>query len=263
MKLKLFFYLILVFSSQLLIAKPNYLLELYKTADFAKFEAGLKVLEDQSPQKGVKLNTTQLVHHQICSKFWQDFKLIEVLETDSVNPNFIDTKVFYSKLVYYDNKIIYYKLEEIDQFTNKTKDAWYKKEAQWIDSLQNTYKRTYGVILVRSEMFDYQYSYGKKCGTGDVNAKLRKRLNDAMENDDRSLLSDWIRSVNIEKQIYAYEGLLYMKKEGQGLGNELLQLMKEVHSKKGDLNYCDGNKKTRMPIGTITAKLEAGIKVDE
>jgi hypothetical protein len=224
------------------------ILELCQAMDYTNLQTGLKKLERDPPQPNVRYSLKTLLNNELCSDFWQESRSVEVLISDSLNPLDFKLVIYQLNLIRHNNVIIYFKINELQEQSKKVINFWYDKNLDSMNSLLARFVELNGYNLVKEDLFQYGEVYGLRCGIHGTLPSLRKRFLEIMENQDMNQLNAWLRSVVIEKQVYAFEGLIELQQEGIGLDADTLQLMLLLKNKKGQIMYCDGNKKKLVGI---------------
>jgi hypothetical protein len=243
-------------------ASYKQLLELCSTMDFSHYSQGLKNMVKNSPENGQSYTMKLLLRSELCPGYWQDLRRVEYLKSDTANPVSFTIQVYLLKILRQANQILYFKLEEINPKNNKVLNFWNNKKILGMDSMANAYRSFYQTALVKSHLFEYGPVYGLNCGIHGHAPKLRSRQQDMIINNDTKQLLVWLRSAVIEKQVYALEGLLELKREGQVLDKNVLIAIEFLKIKEGDIMYCDGNKKRLVSINHVVLPIFKKFEID-
>lgn len=106
--------------------------------------------------------------------------------------------------------------------------------------LKKTFRKIFESDLNESELFVTDYIYGNACGVGAMYSNERMQLNNFVDRKDKKSILKWLNSTNTEKQIYAVEGILKLKKIGIDLSKTELERIKYITHKKGTIRVCSG-----------------------
>jgi hypothetical protein len=121
-------------------------------------------------------------------------------------------------------------METIDSFKNDSA----------IDSLEVVFLQTYGAKLDWKELFVNRNIYGKWCGVAGSPPAMRKELDTLLADKNQEVLTNWLKSPNVEKQVYAIDGFYQLKQNGYKQTGEQQKLIDVIKKKKGQINTCSG-----------------------
>lgn len=126
----------------------------------------------------------------------------------------------------------------------------FKSEKQF-DSLKNSFKSIFKLVLNENELFNTEFVYGKNC------ADVRQQIDEWVTTKNKTELLKWLNSTITEKQIYAVDGLYQLKKAGVKITNEELIILKFVRNKNGTFYHCSGSSSPiQTEIFTVTKEFE-------
>ncbi|UOX32675.1 hypothetical protein LXD69_11535 [Flavobacterium sediminilitoris] len=171
---------------------------------------------------------------------------------DNKGRNTTSYEVFQVKIIASGNQIIFYEFSV--QKNKKVKYEWkdsfswepyyvsiekFKNDEEY-KKIKNNFKKIFGSDLNESELFMADIVYGGSCGAGAMYSSERMQLNSFVDKKDKISILKWLKSTNAEKQIYAVEGLLKLKKMGIVLNKTELGIIKYITHKKGTIKVCNG-----------------------
>lgn len=165
--------------------------------------------------------------------------------------------IFRVTIIATNETIAYYELSE--EKYKKAGDGWESyydlidkfEDRKLLDSLQKSFKRIFQADLNKSELFITDFVYGRHCGNAGVDPEGRQQIDEWVAKRDKSQLLKWLRSANVEKQVYAIDGLLQLKKVGLKLTAAERSIIKFVLNKKGSVYVCGGCMYYRQGISSM------------
>jgi hypothetical protein len=89
-----------------------------------------------------------------------------------------------------------------------------------------------------------------------VKPKGRRQIDEWVADRNKSKLVEWLTSTNTEKQVYAVDGLLQLKKTGMKLSDDELKIMKFVIGKSGTIYTCSGCIHMHLNIEAVTKEFK-------
>jgi hypothetical protein len=107
------------------------------------------------------------------------------------------------------------------------------------DSLKIKFKLWMGGEFRHTDLFNYNYVFGKLCGNGMTPPGFNAMEQMVQERDKNGLLA-WLRSANTEKQLYAIDGLLQLHNMGMKESEDERRVMLFICNKKGSVRVCQG-----------------------
>jgi hypothetical protein len=148
-------------------------------------------------------------------------------------------------LISHQDSIVYYKIEEQQTIQNSKPSTivynpvllFDKKQMAGLDS---SFTKTYHALLDRKELFIDTIAYGNYCGLVTTITPQRSTINRLVKQKNSRALQKWLRSSNTEKQVYAVDGFLQLKKRGFKIGTEIEQLINYIIKKSGTIQTCGG-----------------------
>ena len=90
------------------------------------------------------------------------------------------------------------------------------------------------------ELFIDSIVYGARCSDAGIDPLEKTYLDQFVEIKDKASLLKWLRSTNVETQLYAVEGFYGLKKAGYKINDGELRSIKNVLEKKGTVRTCSG-----------------------
>jgi hypothetical protein len=110
-----------------------------------------------------------------------------------------------------------------------------------MSKLDFLFKESYGGVLNVDELFGgSQIFYGEMCALSYQNPKERVSIKEWVKDNNKANLLIWLGSSNIEKQIYAIDGLYQLKQKGVELSNQETLYIKNVLGRNGQVKVCNG-----------------------
>lgn len=165
---------------------------------------------------------------------------------DQKNPDWVHTNLYQATLLIKDDKIIAYKFTErkfkpgTGEVYNATVDEY--KHAQAYKTLLADFKKFYGEPLKESDLYVTDFVYGSQCTMLGLVPEGRKQVNEWIVENDKAALMNWLKSANTEKQVYALEGILYLRKKNKiKLSTSEKKIVAYVKSKQGTMSVCNEN----------------------
>ena len=150
------------------------------------------------------------------------------------------------KLIYKEDKIVFYELYKINSI--KKADKWTdmdslissQKNNRLYNELLKKYNKTYALELNSDELFDTNYIYGKSCSISGVNPKYRTEMNQIISTQNKDKLMAWLKSPIVELQLYAIEAIYKLEKKNVDIPQNVYDFIKIVEKKNGYVNTCNG-----------------------
>jgi hypothetical protein len=152
---------------------------------------------------------------------------ITMLTTDSTIISFELSEQLYRKIKD-DESEPYFEIK--DQYKNDSLFAL----------LQSSFKAVFGTELKESELFNESVVYGGHCGYGGIERPEMQELDKMVMKKDRKGLDEWLQSANVEKQVYAVDGLSQLKRKGELITPEEMRMIHAIKNKKGEIRTCSG-----------------------
>jgi hypothetical protein len=161
---------------------------------------------------------------------------------DSLGNNYLTYKL---SILSHGDSILYYSVEERVMMRQQAKikvtyEPVLSLGSKNIAELDSSFYKTFHVALNKRELFVDTIIYGDYCGEVLTPTPERRMINLFVEeNNDKELLS-WLTSTNTEKEVYAVDGLLQLKKKAYKIDDPTWALIKYIIAKKGTIQTCDG-----------------------
>ena len=193
----------------------------------------------------IELEDSYAVENKKGSRTISEYKLwILATNTDIINYRLAKKQMSFSKA---DRKTDI-EWQPTDSFTNLV----------MLDSLKSSFKRTYNVALREDDLNADENIVGFGCGYSGEAPELMLQLINILDKKDYEEVDSWLRSANIEKQVYAIIALYNLKKSGRKLTEEQKRLIEVIKSKRGKVKVCRGCSKSNDNIGDIVKKVLSG-----
>jgi hypothetical protein len=178
------------------------------------------------------------------------------------NPAISSVYSFSVNLITTKTTIVYYKLSE--KKNKKVGTDWKSyyelidnfKDDKAFEKVKSTFKSTFQSDLNENELFVTDFVYGSHCGFAGVNPKGRQQIDNWVAEKNKAELLKWLKSANTEKQVYAVDGLLQLKKSGIKLTDKEKKIIKFICSKNGTLYVCSGCMYNPQDIGSVTKRFK-------
>jgi len=215
--------------------------------------------ETRNLRRTIKLE----VEREIVDDYYEaKFHLTDYLNQNSIQSPFstFQGDIF---LIFKDDKVIYsrhefieilYKVSFLDTAVSH-KNSWLDKKEFQI--LKASYGEMYQTELNIDSMFNSRpFVYGDNCGVGGSQPYLRKLMNEKIAKNDSKSLSKWLRSHQVEKQLYGLEGILILKASNDIPISETDQrIIKFLKIKKGFARTCSGCSYENEKISKIVKEI--------
>ena len=139
-------------------------------------------------------------------------------------------------LIANDNAIIYWRLDTIYDRSSGVKDKFVNKKAY--NNLLTDYRMFYGAPLNENELFAVPASFAlEACGEGGYFPDMYLTMDSLISTKNLTVLGKWLRSVNIETQLYAIEAFSRLNLP---LNSEDKKIIRYILSKDGTVQSCEG-----------------------
>ncbi len=238
------------------------LTELCKNFSLQELEKGLNELQEQSTEE-VKYKWLCTVNREIVDGYFEQvFELTKSVK----HPEKEGTSTLYFnkvKLVSKDTSIIYFQITE--QQAVKEDGRWvpfdqylaHDADLQEFDKLKITYIYTYRIDLDMEALFEREIVYGTRCGYAGSEPLYRQKVNQLISTQDLQALIQWLKSPQVEIQLYAIDGILTLKEQGVYVEPWVLGLIETIGKKQGTAYTCSGCNHWNQPISEIVEQIKA------
>jgi len=165
------------------------------------------------------------------------------------NTNYLQNKIDYFQvnIISSNERIVFYNLglskkeESNGKWKNYLQSIIIFKNNELYDSLANSFKMIFNSALDSNDLFLNEFMYGHSCGFGGhIKPFGREKLNEWVKQKNKTELLSWLTSANTEKQFYAIEGLLRLRKEDFILTEFEKKIIKFIIKKEGTIQTCNG-----------------------
>lgn len=122
---------------------------------------------------------------------------------------------------------------------------------------ERLFTKTYHSSLDTSELFQTSIVYGGACGIAGTPTEYEQKLIAILKLKDVASLSAWLKSPNIEKQLYAIKGLYKLQDNGDyQISNEYKEIIDAITNKNGEAQTCGGCIYSSEPINALVKKMD-------
>lgn len=115
-----------------------------------------------------------------------------------------------------------------------------KSYANLLGSLKSNYFSYYKDTVNFNDLFNTEIAYGNFCGAGNEELPYFKKLNELISKARVVEILSWLRSANVEKQLFAIEGLKRLKTMGRPITDQEQKLIDIIKLKRGYAHVCIG-----------------------
>ena len=119
------------------------------------------------------------------------------------------------------------------------------------DSLKSSFKRTYSAALKEEDLNADDHMVGFGCGYSGEAPELMLQLIKILDKKDYNEVDNWLKSANIEKQVYAIIALNNLKKSGRKITAEQKRIIDIIKRKSGKVRVCRGCSESNDNISDI------------
>jgi hypothetical protein len=244
----------LLWTSSLLGQVQNDVKKILETKDFVAF----KKYSDNLSNREKRISSHWECLRDLTTDFQEGVFIFEKSVPDKDNPAVSSVYTFRVNIITTKTTIAYYELSE--KKNKKVGDNWepyYEpidnfKDSKAFDNLKATFKDIFQSDLNENELFVIDFVYGSHCGFAGVNPKGRQQIDNWVAEKNKAELLKWLKSTNTEKQVYAVDGLLQLKKSGVKLTDEEVKIINFICSKNGTMYVCSGCIHSRQDISSVT-----------
>jgi len=122
---------------------------------------------------------------------------------------------------------------------------------------ERLFTKTYHSSLDTSDLFQTSIVYGGACGIAGTPTEYEQKLTTILKQRDLASLSAWLKSPNIEKQLYAIKGLYKLQDNGDyQITNEDKEIIDAITNKNGEAQTCGGCIYSSEPINALVKKMD-------
>lgn len=212
-------------------------------------------------------NEKRIISHweslrDLTTNFQEGVFIFEKSVPDSENPAISSVYTFRVTIIASKTKIAYYELSE--KKNKKVGSVWkpyYEtidkfKDSVAYNNLKSEFESIFKTDWDEKDLFVTDVFYGSHCGMVGTDPIQRHQIDNWILNKNKMEILNWLKSTNLEKQIYAIDGLTELRKEGIELTDNELSIMKFVINKKGTIFTCSGGITAQKNIKEVTSKYE-------
>lgn len=248
----------LLWTSSLLGQVQNDVKKVLETKNFIAFKKYADNLSNI--EKGINSHWECL--RDLTTEFQEGVFIFEKSVPDKDNPAISSVYTFRVNIITTKTTIAYYELSE-----KKNKKVCYNwetyyetidkfKDSKAFDNLKAAFKYIFQSDLNEDELFVIDFVYGSNCGFAGVNPKGRQLINNWVAEKNKAELLKWLKSTNTEKQLYAVDGLLQLKKSGVKLTDDEEKIINFICNKNGTMHICSGCMHSLQNIRSVTKNLK-------
>ena len=193
-------------------------------------------------------------------------EIISLTETSILSQNPITTKeyTFQFELLRDADSISFLRIVKapnniIDTKQKENKEILYFRISNNFKFFENEFEKFYSTQVNLESIFNTNTTYSSKgCGFIPIPTKDREKFNIMIEAKDSTQIIEWIKSGNVELQLYGIEGVYELTKRGISFDSSICNLIQELESRKGFVSYSENcvywKKEIRNIIPLINAK---------
>lgn len=248
----------LLWTNSLLGQVQNEVKKILETKDFVAF----KKYADNLSNREKRISSHWESLRDLTTDFQEGVFIFEKSVPYKDNPAVSSVYTFKVNIITTKTTIAYYELSE--KKNKKVGDNWEScyepfdnfKDGKAFDNLKATFKGIFQSDLNENELFVIDFVYGSRCGFAGVNPKGRQQIDNWVAEKNKAELLKWLKSTNTEKQVYAVDGLLQLKKSGVKLTDEEVKIINFICSKNGTMYVCSGCIHNRQDISSVTKNVK-------
>jgi hypothetical protein len=226
--------------------------------DFVAF----KKYADNLSSRENRISSNWECFRDLTTDFQEGVFIFEKSVPDKDNPAISSVYTFRVNLITTMTNIVYYELSE--KKNKKVGNDWepyYEpinnfKDEKAFENVKSTFKSVFQSDLNENELFLTDFVYGSHCGFAGVNPNGRQQIDNWVAEKNKAELLKMLKSTNTEKQVYAVDGLLQLKKSGVKLTDEEKKIINFICSKNGTMYVCSGCIHSRQDISSVTKKFK-------
>jgi hypothetical protein len=131
------------------------------------------------------------------------------------------------------------------------------KELGAYQQFEKLFAKTYRSSLDTNDLFQTSIVYGSSCGIAATPTEYQQKLITILQKRDLATLSTWLRSPNIEKQLYAIKGLYKLQGSGDyQITSEEKKIIDAIANKNGEAQTCSGCIYSSESISNLVNKMD-------
>ncbi len=144
---------------------------------------------------------------------------------------------YYIRIIKFKDTIIYC---NASSFKNFSVINYKYSDTILMNIFQSEYFKVYRKLIEIKDLFSEKVIYGNLCGLNGNKLEFRKALDKIIKRKKIKELENWLTSPIAEIQIYAVDGFYQLEKLGYVISPRNLELINQVLSKSGEIQYCSG-----------------------
>ncbi|MCI5056198.1 MAG: hypothetical protein MRY83_08820 [Flavobacteriales bacterium] len=158
--------------------------------------------------------------------------VLEVKKEIPIDEHTSKLEIFKLELINSNDKLVYYRVWDLRNSCNKHIYLNYY-DAHGMNRIKSEYRRTYNFEIDSTHLFSDTVVYGYPCEQlGTINPE-RDSLEKSIENNNPELSLTWLKSPNLELQLFGYEGLLRLIENGYKANQSTMEILETITEKKG------------------------------
>lgn len=232
----------LIWASNLIGQVQNEVKEILANKDFLAFSSFADTLSNS--EKRISSHWTIL--RDLTDDFKEGVFYFTKSVPDAKNAAISTVYTFRVRLLTNNKTIIYYELSE--KRNRKIQKEWvpyydtldFYKNDSLFSLLRYSFNKSFDGELNETELFIDDLVYGQSCGIVGADPDEKIVIDSLVAAKNKEELFKWIKSTNLEKQIYAVDGLFQLKEGGITFTSKEIEIIKKVLSKKGTIYHCRG-----------------------
>ena len=131
------------------------------------------------------------------------------------------------------------------------------KDSILYQAFENNFREIYKQQIDKNDLFNTSIVYGSSCGLTGEPTEYQNKLDSLLLDKNIISIMSWLKSPNAEKQLYAFQGLRVMDKNGYDITPEQSRLMNIISKKKGMVNVCGGCLFSSDTIKNVVSDIES------
>jgi hypothetical protein len=217
--------------------------KIFALLDGKKFSSFNNYVKDSGNKDILKLRIDPFSSREIIPRFEET--VVDVFENQ---PEFISYRI---NLLSGDDVIFFYEIR------NKSGDSTIKlyKNVPVFEQFESKFEEIYGARMDYADLFLTDIVFGDHCGMIGKNPGECEQMISYVDHWDILSLRKWLRSPNVEKQMYGARGIRLLEKKGYMLTTGELRIFKILQEKKGNVHTCSGCTFMGLPIDFVASEI--------
>lgn len=233
----------------------NDLRKILASKDFVAFKQYTDTVSNV--EQGINAHWESL--RDLTADYQEGVFIVERFVPERDNPAIQSVYTYRVNLIATKTTLAFYELSELKNKKVKWKPYYDMLESYKDDTLfqdmKASFSRIFNAELREKGLFVTDFVYGDGCGFVGTDPIGRQIINQWVVENNKANLLTWLSSANTEKQVYAADGLLQLKKTGTSLSVDEMRVINFIINKKGTMFVCSGCSHWHEDITEVTKNL--------